>query len=226
METACFFLGKFRGFPRVTSAAFLWLLRRTRPQRRRWSRQSLLDSVCPHRPPAAGPKLRFCDPVRVLAAVPRAACPAAVAHRAAQGRAAELGSHRDGAVPAAWPWAHSRALPLSHGGYTRGPYQRGSGHVLPLHTRRESCAARSHHGTEGMGPCRDDMYCPCGPHSFLSTSHSGSPAKHGLSAGCTESCWQVSGLSFSSNRHDSVTLVWLGGLSSSTTIFHSSLQSP
>lgn len=109
---------------------------------------------------------------------------------------------------AAWPWAHSRALPLSHGGYARGPYQRSSGHVLPLHTRRESCAARSHHGAKGRRPCRDDIYCPCGPHSFLSISRSGSPAKHGLSAGCTEGCWQVSGLSFSGNRHDSVT--WFG----------------
>lgn len=107
---------------------------------------------------------------------------------------------------------------------------RRSGHVLPLHTRRESCAARSHHGQnpgdeEGMAPWRGDICCPCSLHIFLSSSSSGSPERHRLlCAGCAKSCWQGSGLSFSSNGHDSLTLFWLGGLSFSMTIFHSSLQ--
>lgn len=61
---------------------------------------------------------------------------------------------------------------------------------------------------------------------FLSPAQTPTATCRLFRAGCTKSCWQGSGLSFSSNRHDSVTLFWLGGLSFSVTIFHLSPQPP
>lgn len=60
-----------------------------------------------------------------------------------------------------------------------------AGHVLLLHSGRESSAAKSHHGQdpgheEGLAACREDTHYPSGL----------------LGAGCTKSCWQDQGSHF------------------------------
>lgn len=82
----------------------------------------------------------------------------------------------------------------------------------PWHTGRESCALQSCHSQnpgveEGMAPYREDTCCPCSPHIFPFSPAQTTASCGFLHTGCTESCCQASGLSFSSNRHDSVTLL-------------------
>lgn len=139
----------------------------TRPKRRCWSRQSLPGSVCPHHPPADGPKLSFCNPCYNFGSCPlRAASPVCTDLRSVlsqQGLVPVAPAPCLLPVPAACQSSlprvtvdtlSTRTSPMSFPGRAQDSLH--SAHLLPLHTGRESCAARGRNPgeEEGVAPRR------------------------------------------------------------------------